>query len=371
MNRVIIPNHPIFAGSLVAIGIILLVAACSTRQLTGIFFGVNTSPIELTLQSDFEPRDSDEKTKAVVVAAKNFLSTLSESQLHAAVYDFSNNAQRSNWSNFPEGMIPRGGLKLGELSNEQSKSLDLLLAEILSEKGISNLKLQLISEDTHSPNSILKYGTQHFYVAILGEPSSTLPWMFQFGGHHLALNVTIYGSEMTFSPMLTGGEPLQIQIDGERIHITEEEATAAFRLLNSLTTEQKKVAIRSHEVIGLLYGPGEFGKIMAGEGVKGSDLTDSQKHLLIDLINTRLGFINDNDHRSIMTSILDELDDTYFGWWGPQDMQGFAYYRITGPSLILEYSPQIDEGDSVVNHVHSIYRNPQNDYGKAWIGAKN
>ncbi len=39
-----------------------------------------------------------------------------------------------------------------------------------------------------------------------------------------------------------------------------------------------------------------------------------------------------------------------------------AYYRIQGPNLVIEYAPQRDEPN---NHVHTIYRDPTNDYGRA------
>ena len=34
-------------------------------------------------------------------------------------------------------------------------------------------------------------------------------------------------------------------------------------------------------------------------------------------------------------------------------------YRIQGPTVVIEYAPQ--QGD--LNHIHTIYRDPTNDYG--------
>lgn len=335
--------------------------------MTGLFFRVNTAPVGLNLKGSYSPRESDEKTKAIVAAAKIFLASLDDKQKQAATYTFTDNAQRSNWSNFPEGMIPRGGLKLGELFKEQRILLDKLLSEIMSEKGVQNINYQLAAEDTISPSSMLKYGTQYFYVAFLGEPSNTYPWTFQFGGHHLGINVTIYGPDTTFSPMLTGGQPVHIKYKGKDIFITQKEAAASQVFLDSLTEEQKKIAVCGEEAIDLLLGPGEYGTVVTSEGIKGSDLTNDQKLLLLELIKTRLGFINDDDYAATMATVLAELDDTYFGWWGPQDRLGFAYFRVTGPSLVLEYAPQDDDDASLITHVHSMYRNPKNDYGATWL----
>ncbi len=358
-----------FIGGFLALGILFAVSLQFPRFMTGLFFGVNTKPVELSLSGNYTPRAADAKTAAIATAAAVFIDSLNPEQKQAASYDFSDNAQRSNWSNFPEGMIPRGGLKLGTLSKEQQAKLDRLLAELMSEKGYRNLEYQLAAERTFPADHWFnKYGVDHFYVAFLGGPSASEPWMFQFGGHHLAINVTIYGADRTFSPMLTGGQPLHIHHKGQKIFITEEETAAAQALLDSLTAEQKKVAIRGKKPLDLLLGPGEYGTVVTQEGIKGSSLNNNQKQRLIDLIDTRLGFINDDDRRKKMDTVVAEIDDTYFGWWGSQGTPGFAYFRVTGPSLVIEYAPQDDAGETITNHAHSMYRNPQNDYGSAWIG---
>ena len=128
--------------------------------------------------------------------------------------------------------------------------------------------------------------------------------------------------------------------------------------------------MRGEEAIDLLLGPGEYGTAVTSEGIKGCDLTNDQRLLLLELIKTRLGFINDDDYAATMATVLAELDDTYFGWWGPQDRLGFAYFRVTGPSLVLEYAPQDDDDASLITHVHSMYRNPKNDYGVTWLSDK-
>ena len=190
-------------------------------------------------------------------------------------------------------MVKRGGLKLESLSQKQRGNLDKLIAKIMSKKGVEIIKQQMLAEDTIPKNFINKYGTKYFYVAFLGLPSENYPWMFQFGGHHLGINVTIYGDDISFSPMLTGAQPAHIQYDGKNIFITQDEFLACRIFMNSLNQGQKKIAIRSDEVIGLQYGPGKYGKLFSPEGIKGSELTENQKQLLINLIDTRINLINE------------------------------------------------------------------------------
>ena len=60
-----------------------------------------------------------------------------------------------------------------------------------------------------------------------------------------------------------------------------------------------------------------------------------------------------------MAEIRANLPETYFAWSGPTDNGSVAYFRIQGPTLVIEYAPQ---GNSV-DHIHTIYRDPTNDYG--------
>ncbi len=335
-----------------------------------IFFGVDSSPVEITLRHSYRVPVADEKTVAIVATATRFLGSLNDNQRQAATYTFADNAQRSNWSNFPEGMVPRGGLKLGALSDSQRGNLEQLLAELLSEDGVKNIVYQLAAEDTLVSSDwlrLMKYGSEFFCLAFLGAPSTTEPWMFQFGGHHLAINVTVFGPDVSFSPMLTGGQPLHVSHEGEDIFITHKEAAAAQTFMESLTEDQRKLAVRGDQAIDLLLGPGEYGTVVDQEGIKGSALTVAQKELLFGVITARLGFMNDDDYAAKMETVAAEIDDTYFGWWGPQGVLGTGYFRVTGPSLVLEYSPQ--NGEDPPDHAHSVYRDPKNDYGSAWIGV--
>ena len=335
-----------------------------------IFFGTAPAPVEIDLKPAHDLPAADRKTEAIVAAATLFLDSLDDDQRQAATYPFADGAQRSNWSNFPEGMVPRGGVKLGALSALQRANLDRLLREFLSEDGVRNVTWQLAAEDMLVPGDlfgVMEYGSAYFYAAFLGEPSTTAPWMFQFGGHHLAINATVYGPHVSFSPMLTGGQPLHLRLDGDDIFIVRRETAAAQAFMESLTDDQKAQAVRAERPIDLVLGPGKYGTAVAPEGVKGSELTAPQRTLLLDVIAARLGFMNADDLAEKMAAAAAEIEDTHFGWWGRQDVLGAAYFRVTSPSMVIEYAVQ--NGDGTVDHAHGIYREIDNDYGSAWIGA--
>ena len=62
-----------------------------------------------------------------------------------------------------------------------------------------------------------------------------------------------------------------------------------------------------------------------------------------------------------------ELPEMHFSWSGPTPHKSDMSYKIQGPSLIVEYACQSLGGDPL-NHVHAMYRNPTNEYGKQFLG---
>lgn len=318
-------------------------------------------PAVIALQDSYALPAADAQSQAITGAAQRFLASLSPDQRAQVSFAFDDHAQRSHWTNLPHQSVPRHGLARRDLTPKQLAALDALLATAFSEKGMQNIRWQLLSAD-----QLGRSDSGLYFVSFLGAPSTSAPWMVQFGGHHLALNVTVIGPDVSFSPMLTGGHPLHVNDEGKAVYITGEETAAAAALLNALTPDQKQIAVLSSSYRWLVLGPGAFGQTAPDQGIRGGDLTASQKELLIRLIEARLGFFNADDFAAKMAQIRASLDATHFGWWGPQDQPGGAYFRVTGPAVVLEYAPQRLGGD-LTDHAHNIYRDPANDYGAAWL----
>lgn len=313
----------------------------------------------------------DATAENIVATANAFLDTLSAVQRDAVIYAFDDNEQRARWSNFPTSFVPRGGLMRGDLDDVQNATLDALLSVVLSADGVRNANLQMAADDTlvGGDGPPADFGSAHYYVSFVGTPATDAPWLFQFGGHHLAINATFVGAQASFSPMLTGGQPLTVEYEGKSVYITQEEVTAAHAFLDTLDIDQKAVAVRGSSPVELLLGPGAYGTTVAPEGIRGADLTDVQKEALLDLIAVRIGQFNTRDFTAKMETVRADIDDTYFGWWGSVDTFGDAYFRVTGPEIVLEYAPQGLGGD-LTEHTHNMYRDPTNDYGTAWIASQ-
>lgn len=315
------------------------------------------------------PADASDTTPKVVAAAEAFLATLNDAQRAKIMFEFSDNKQRANWSNFPTGIYARAGLRMGDLSPAQQAAAMGVVAATLSARGYQHVVDQVAADEvlkgTGGGGGNLVFGKDEYYISLLGKPSASAIWMWQFGGHHLAVNATIAGKDITLSPSLTGGQPTSFQQNGQTIRTIGEDSDAAFKLINALDAEQQKKAIIGAQYTDLVLGPGQDGKVMQPEGIKASELSAGQQTLLLDVIYQRVNLLNDEDTAGQMAKIKASLAETYFAWSGPTAAGSAAYYRVQGPTVIIEFSPQSMGGDAT-DHIHAMFRDPANEYGAAW-----
>jgi hypothetical protein len=312
-------------------------------------------------------------TAKVVVAANAFLDTLSSAEKAKATFPF-NSSQRTGWSNLPSGIFQRNGLRLGDLTPNKRSAAMALVAAALSRDGYKKVT-DIMNGDEVLKNAGggqtggrqggggrgggVRFGLDEYYIALLGTPSATTPWMLQFGGHHLAINVTIAGPGSVMTPSLPAAQPARYVLNGQTIRPLGNENDKAFALINALDAAKQKQAILNYEVRDLVLGPGEDGKVIQPEGIQASLLSAGQQAMLLDLAHEWVGILNDEAANAKMAEIKSNLPRTYFAWSGATKNGGLAYYRIQGPTVIIEYAPQ--QGD--LDHIHTIYRDPTNDYG--------
>ncbi len=308
-------------------------------------------------------------TARIVSAANTFLSSLDQAQRRNVLFSFDDEQQRMRWSNLPVTAVRRAGTSMGELSDAQRSAALALLAAALSRRGFEKVQQIVEADELLRRNDSTRpmFGRDLYYISILGTPSEKVPWMLQFGGHHLALNITIAGDRGVLTPSLTGAQPALYTLNGKTIRPLGQESDKALALLNALDDNQRKRAILTYRVADLVLGPGQDGKTIQPEGLKASAMNEQQTAALLELIAEWSGIVHDSAAAARMTEIRAGLSDTWFAWSGPTIASPgrniTAYYRIQGPHLVIEYAPQPLGGDLSM-HVHSIYRDPTNDYGR-------
>jgi hypothetical protein len=129
-----------------------------------------------------------------------------------------------------------------------------------------------------------------------------------------------------------------------------------------LDAEQRKQGVLGDKPKNLVLGPGQDGKTIPPEGLKCATLNDEQRATLLDLIGAWVHILPSDAAASRLAALKAKIDETYFAWYGPTTNGSAAYYRIQGPTLLIEYAPQ-----NGTHHIHTIIRDPRNDYGKDLI----
>lgn len=310
--------------------------------------------------------EAADQTQKIVAAANAFLGTLDEPQRAKVNFAFDDAAQRKRWSNLPITMAERRGLRMGDLKPNQRDAAMNLLTATLSKMGYEKVvgiveSDEVLRKEARGGGS--PFGRDEFFLSFLGKPSATELWIIQFGGHHLALNITIAGEQGVLTPSLIAVQPAKFTFEGKTVRPMGRETDKALELVKALTDEQRKQAILGSQMRDLVLGPGHDGETIQPEGLKLSAITETQRKLVLELITEWSSIIHDAAAAEKMNEIKSNLDNTWFAWSGPLEA-GKAYFRIQGPTVIIEFAPQRSE-----MHIHSMYRDPTNDYGKKF-GSK-
>jgi hypothetical protein len=365
-----------------AIGVGLLVAATTSSTQRATPPAASTGSASLA-------------TERIVTAAQGFLKSLDDGGRAKAQLPF-NAEQRVKWSNLPTGIFARDGVRLGDLTPAQHKAAMAVLQAAFSESGYRKITAIVESDEVlkNTPRSPapsaggasgpptgpppgggagpggaagpgerrpLTFGADEFYIAFLGTPSATAPWLLQFGGHHLAVNMTFAGSQSTLAPTLTGAQPATYTIEGRTVRPLGQEHDRGFALMAALDETQRTQAILGAVVRDLVLGPGQDGRMIQPEGLRVSAMTPAQQAILLDIVREWTGIANDAHATPRLEEIRGKFAETYFAWSGPITPGSVAYFRIQGPTLVIEYAPQRN-----LDHIHTIYRDPTNDYGQAY-----
>jgi hypothetical protein len=235
------------------------------------------------------------------------------------------------------------------------------MATLLSESGYEKMCHVMLADDQllTGGNPRPGFGTEDFFVVLFGTPSATKAWGFQFDGHHLGLNLSIEGDRITLAPSHTGAQPVKFKIGDKEIRPLGAENDVAFELVASLSKEQQQSAILSNTKGNLVAGPGKD-QIPQLNGVSCKSFSDSQKKLLEQLIFEWVEILPETQAKSRMDALKMEFSEMKFGWRGGTTNGDAIYYSIQSPTLLIEYAAQ----DRGANHIHTIYRDPTNAYGK-------
>ncbi len=322
-----------------------------------------------------EATPAESPTAEIVAAANAFLDTLSDDERGAALFAWDDTTQKQRWSNLPEGGFERAGLMWGNLGEAQQDAWLGLMRATMSTEGYERVLAEWNADDHlgggggGGGGGGLTFGTQYYWVALIGEPSETDPWQWQWGGHHVTVNATVVGTDIALTPSFIGVQPATYtDANGTTVRPLGDIEDEAFTLINSLDADQQAVAVLGDDYMDLVLGPGQDGKTVQPEGLAGADMTAEQQTAFLHLIGHYAGLVNDDAAAARIAEITETLGETYLAWYGSTTQGEAAYFRVAGPEVVIEYSPQ-SMGGNAADHIHGIYRHPTNDYGAEYTGV--
>ena len=304
-------------------------------------------------------------------AAAAFMAALSASQRSTLILPI-DSALRRNWSNLPAGIVDfeRNGLRLGDLQPDQLSALFTFLAAGLGAHGYDTIGQVIAAEAVLSESflaSRLKWSATNYWLGFFGEPTADGAWGWQFGGHHLAINASLDGGRIvSLSPTFIGIEPASFDFQGQRHAPLADELADGRALMRALPQDARAQTLVDDRPREVYAGPGEDGVIPPDEGGSVADWPDEARGMLLDIVSHWLRLQPEENGIPRLAAIESGLGETRFAWHGAVDGDGDVYYRIQGPTLIIEFSSEGGVGADG-GHYHSVYRDPTNEYGGALL----
>jgi hypothetical protein len=322
----------------------------------------------LALARPARAQGADAARQAIAAAATAFLAALDARQRGRAAFAFGD-AERMNWHYVPRR---RAGVTFKDMSAPGRAAAHALMQASLSEAGYTKAVNVIRLEEVLRQIEMLGLSRdpENYAFSIFGTPGGAAPWGWRVEGHHLSLNFTVVADRpIVVTPAFMGANPATVR-SGPRagLRTLADEQDLGVALARAIDP-----ALRTRFVIGasslgdVVSGPGRrelFGASPAG--VVLAALSGDQRALALRLVETYA--------RNMRPDVADEelrrmrdagLEKLHFAWAGAFDPARPHYYRVHGPTLLIEY----DNTQNDANHIHSVWHDPVNDFGADLLRA--
>ena len=300
----------------------------------------------------------------MTAAANKFLGSLNAEQRAKAVFEFKSE-ERLNWHYIPKD---RKGLALKEMSAEQRQlALDLLAAG-LSKQGLAKaqtiMSLEPILFELEATARRFPRDATLYYVQIFGKPDAKGTWSWRFEGHHLSASFTLVKGEFFSStPSFFGSNPAEVR-QGPRkgLRALAGEEDAARQLVKALDDEQRKTAVFDATAPKEIFTEAKH-KVqpLSPAGLAAAKMTAVQRESLMALVREYVRRarpeLADADLAKIEKAGVEKV---HFAWAGGLEKGEGHYYRVQGPTFLLEY----DNTQNNNNHIHAVWRDFDGDFGE-------
>jgi hypothetical protein len=325
----------------------------------------------------FPIRSTGVSTAGVRKAAESFLAALTPNQRDHTVFPLDDPEWRK-WMN--QDYYVRQGVSFLDMTPAQREVALGLLRASLSAKGLKQTRDIMRLNHTLgelNDNDFDRYGEWRYHITVMGTPSATEPWGWQFDGHHAIVNYFVLADQVVMTPLFAGSEPVTAT-SGKYAgtSILQDEQNRGLAVVNALGEGLRKKAILKVSKTGNenLTEAWKDNVVLDYAGVRMSELPEAQRAQLTGLIALYVDNMDDGHARVKMEEVRRHLENTWFAWIGSTEPGGVFYYRIHSPVILIEFDHQVpanlkhlakDPNLPNPQHIHVVVRTPNgNDYGK-------
>ena len=302
-------------------------------------------------------------------AAGQFLNSLSPEQRAKASFAFSSD-DRLRWHFIPNEMFPRKGLMLKDMNAEQRRLADALLGTGLSSRGLVKVKAIIELEDVLKVVEVggkFARNKEEYLFSVFGTPGPKGAWGWRVEGHHISIRFTItdgsIGSQVASSPMFLGSNPAEVREGAQKgTRVLGEEEDAGRALVQALSPDQLRTAVINPVAPTdiLTMNKNDLAPLPE-EGILHSALQPQQQLLLKRVIEVYVSTMEtDVAAERLAVATRAGMDMVRFAWAGSTERGQKHYYRIQGPTFLIEFDNTQNDG----NHVHSVWRDFIGDFGR-------
>jgi hypothetical protein len=317
---------------------------------------------------------ADRSAGSMRTAADAFLASLTTEQRRQATFDF-DSAERARWNFIPPQAFPRKGLTLKAMTEDQREKAHALLKTGLSQRGYMTAAAIMDLESTLGgleraargagqnaesfPREPLEY-----YVSVFGMPSATGAWGWRVEGHHVSLRYTIVnGSVDAGAPSFFGSNPAEVREGPKKgLRILAHEEDPARALVTALDASQRaKGVIQNVAPNDIVTGNKVDINPLSPAGIPASELTSKQREMLMQVVDAYTSAMAPDIAAGRMSRLTKAgVEKISFAWAGDFERGKKHYYRVQGPTFLIEFDNTQDDG----NHIHSVWRDFTGDFGR-------
>ena len=297
----------------------------------------------------------------MAAAADAYIATLGSAERDRGTWEL-DAEQRFDWHFVPR---ERYGVRLRDMNAEQRIAAHGLLQSVLSSQGYLKATgvMQLEGILGVIEGRTAQRDPQDYYFNIFGAPSENEPWAWRFEGHHISMNVAVAGdASPSVTPAFLGSNPAVVGEGpnaGRRLLGAEDDLARELMVLFT-DAQLRTVIIEAEAPRDIITGNARTVEFDSYQGLPASRMNDAQSRALMHLIEEYLNNADVDVADTEMDRIHEAgLENLHFAWAGSTMRGEGHYYRIHGPTVLIEY----DNVQGGANHVHSVWRDPQNDFG--------